>query len=191
MPLARRNHRRGIFRLAGMLALSGMLASCANLAGPRKVEVPIHKLQAGLERRFPVDNRMLDMLNVRLSRPRLALHADMDRVALGLDASISPPFMRETWSGSLSFSGRLYVDPGRAAVMMADPRIDHLDFGAGSGMAERQIANMANGMIGILARDIPIYTFRLEELRYAGLQFIPTRIETTRRGLLVTLEPQR
>lgn len=183
--------RRTCFRMVGMLALSGMLASCANLAGPRQVELPLHKLQAGLERRFPMDNRMLDMLNVRLSRPLLSIQPESERVGLALDASVSPPFINQTWHGSLAFSGRLYIDPGRAAVMMAEPRVERLDFGAGSGLAERQVANVANGMIGMLAREIPVYSFRLEDLRYAGVQFIPTHIQTTRRGLLVTLEPQR
>ena len=31
----------------------------------------------------------------------------------------------------------------------------------------------------------------LGDLRYAGIQFVPTRLVTTRNGLLVTLEPQR
>ena len=183
--------RRTVFRLAGMLALSSLLASCANLAGPRQVELPLYKLQAGLERRFPLDSRMLDMLNVRFSRPLLSVEPETDRVALALDASVSPPFMSQTWNGSLGFSGRLYVDPGRSAVMMAEPRVDRLDFGAGSGLAERQMAKVANGMIGMLARDIPVYSFNMDDLRYAGVQFVPTRIRTTRRGLLVTLEPVR
>ena len=74
---------------------------------------------------------------------------------------------------------------------MAEPRVDRLDFGAGSGLAERQMAKVANGMIGMLARDIPVYSFNTDDLRYAGVQFMPTRIRTTRRGLLVTLEPVR
>ncbi|MEH6436815.1 DUF1439 domain-containing protein [Massilia sp. DD77] len=191
MPQAPAFPRRTVLRLAGMLALSGMLASCANLAGPRQVELPLHKLQAGLERRFPLDNRMLDVLNVRLSRPMLSLQPELDRVALALDASVSPPFTGQSWNGSLAFSGRLFVDPGRSAVMMAEPRVERLDFGAGSGLAERQVANVANGMIGMLARDIPVYSFNMDDLRYAGVQFVPTRIQTTRRGLLVTLEPAR
>ncbi|OON59176.1 DUF1439 domain-containing protein [Massilia sp. KIM] len=182
---------RSLARFAGVVAAASLLASCANLAGPRQVELPLHKLQAGLERRFPLDNRMLDVLNVRLTRPQLSIQPEQDRVALALDASVSPPFMSESWQGKLAFSGRLYVDPNRSAVMMAEPRVDRLDFGAGSGLAERQVANVANSMIGMLARDVPVYAFRMEDLRYAGVQFVPTRIATTQRGLLVTLEPVR
>ena len=173
-----------------VLAACGLLSSCASLSGPRKVELPLHKLQAGLERRFPLNNRLMQVFDIRLSRPLLSLQPEADRVALALDASVSPLFARDAWSGSLAFSGRLYVDPGRAAVMMAEPRVDRLVLGANP-EAERQLTRVANTLIDTVVRDIPVYSFNMDELRYAGVQFVPTRIETTRTGLLVTLEPAK
>ena len=40
-------------------------------------------------------------------------------------------------------------------------------------------------------RNVPLYTFRPDELRYAGTTFIPTRINTALNGLVVTFEPVR
>ena len=172
------------------LAACALLSSCASLSGPRKVELPLHKLQAGLERRFPVNNRLMQVFDIRLSRPMLSIQPELDRISLALDASVSPPFARDAWSGSLAFSGRLYVDPGRAAVMMAEPRVDRLVLGANP-EAERQLTRVANTLIDTVVRDMPVYSFNMDELRYAGVQFVPTRIETTRTGLLVTLEPAK
>ena len=182
--------RRQALRLIAGLAGASLLASCASFGGPRKVEIPLHKLQSGLERRFPANHRLLEVFNIQLSRPALSLQPEADRVALALEASVAPPFSRDTWSGSLAFSGRLYVDPGRAAVMMAEPRVDHLAIGAGP-EAERQLTRVANSLVDMVVRDMPVYSFNPDELRYAGIQFIPTRIETTRSGLLVTLEPAK
>jgi hypothetical protein len=42
-----------------------------------------------------------------------------------------------------------------------------------------------------IVRDVPVYSFRMEDLRYGGVQFVPTRIATTASGLVVTLEPQK
>lgn len=173
-----------------LLAACGLLASCASLSGPRKVEIPLHKLQAGLERRFPLNHPLMGLFDIRLQRPQLAIHPEADRVALALDASVSPPFARDTWRGSLAFSGRLYVDPGRPAVMMAEPRVDRVAIGANP-EAERQIARIASTLIDTVVRDTPVYTFDTQDLHYAGVQFVPTRIETTRSGLLVTLEPAK
>lgn len=179
--------RRRACRLA-LLGFAGLLAGCASLSGPRTVEIPLHKLQAGLERRFPLNHPLMGLFDVRLQRPQLAIQPELDRVALALEASVSPPFARDTWSGSLAFSGRLYVDPGRPAVMMAEPRVDRVSIGANP-EAERQIARIASSLIDTVVRDTPVYTFAPQDLRYAGVQFVPTRIETTRSGLLVTLEP--
>ena len=180
-------HRRRTFaRIVTGVALASLLASCSSLIGPRQVELPLHKLQAGLDKRFPINERLLELFDVQLTRPRLALQPDQDRVALAVDASVAPPFAR-AWTGNIAFSGRLYVDPGRAAVMMAEPRVDQLRLG--NPEAERHLTRVANGLIDTVARDMPVYTFDQKELRYAGVQFVPTRIQTTQRGLLVTLEP--
>ena len=183
-------NRRRIAGAGLAFAACALLSSCASLVGPRKVEIPLHKLQAGLERRFPLKHPLMGLFDVRLSRPQLAIQPELDRVALALDASVSPPFARDTWSGSLAFSGRLYVDPGRPAVMMAEPRVDRIAIGANP-ETERQLARVASSLIDTVVRDTPVYSFNPDDLRYAGVQYIPTRIETTRSGLLVTLEPAK
>jgi hypothetical protein len=42
-----------------------------------------------------------------------------------------------------------------------------------------------------LVRDVAIYSFRAEDLRYAGTQFVPTRLDTVPGALVVTIEPVR
>lgn len=178
--------RRRLLTLGAAVVGASLLASCSSLIGPRQVEIPLHKLQAGLDRRFPINERLLDVFDIQLTKPQLALQPDQDRVALSVDASVAPPFAR-AWTGSVAFSGRLYVDPGRSAVMMAEPRVERLQLG--NPEAERRLTGVANGLIDTVARDMPVYSFDQGDLRYAGVQFVPTRIQTTRTGLLVTLEP--
>lgn len=180
--------RRKLWTLGAAVLGASLLASCASVLGPRQVEIPLHKLQAGLDRRFPVNQRLLELFDVQLTRPQLALQPEQDRVSLNVDASVAPPFAR-AWTGSVAFSGRLYVDPGRSAVMMAEPRVDRLQLGNPD--AERRLTSLANGLIDNVARDLPVYSFDQSDLRYAGVQFVPTRIQTTRNGLMVTLEPAR
>ena len=178
--------RSTLLRLTGICITASLLSSCASMLGPRQVELPLHKLQSGLDRRFPINERLLELFDVQLTRPQLSLQPERDRVALAVDASVAPPFAR-AWTGNIAFSGRLYVDPGRAAVMMAEPRIDRLQLG--NPAAERQLMRVANTLIDSVARDMPVYSFEQKDLRYAGVQFVPTRIRTTATGLLVTLEP--
>jgi hypothetical protein len=176
-------------KIAVPLLACGVLASCASLIGPRQIEVPLTKLQAGLDRRFPVNNRVLELFDIELTRPQLAILEGSDRIALTMEASVAPPFIRQSWRGRMALSGRLYVDAARGAVFMGEPRVDRF---AIDGVDDtRQLTKVANVLMDKVVRDMPVYTFRTEELRYAGVQFVPTRISTTPGALLVTVEPAR
>jgi Protein of unknown function (DUF1439) len=177
------------FNAIGFVALAGLVSSCASFVGPRNVEIPLYKLQAGLERRFPVDNRMLELIDVRLSRPQLAVLPENDRVGLTMEAEIAPPFLKRAYNGSVAFSGRLYVDPSRSAVFMTDARVDRFELDGVDSSVQRQFTKLANFAMDQIVREMPVYAFRSEDLRYAGVQFVPTRIATTGSGLVVTLEP--
>ncbi|MFL6672173.1 MAG: DUF1439 domain-containing protein, partial [Massilia sp.] len=165
------------------------LASCASFVGPREVDVPLDKLQAGLDRRFPLDNRMLELFDVHLSRPQLALLPESDRIGLTVQAEVAPFFLRQSWGGSLALSGQLYVDPARGAVFMGDPRVDRLAIDGAGESNERQLTKVANFVVDKVIRDVPVYSFRMEDLRYAGVQYVPTSIRTVPGALRVRLEP--
>ena len=176
---------------AGTLALaaSGLLASCASIVGPRRVELSQARLQAGLERRFPLRNRLLDLFDVQLTHPQLAILAQSERVGLTLDASVSPPFMRQSWQGTLALSGHLVLDAPRNAVYIAATHVDRFEVAGLDANRTRELGRAADLLVNQLVRDMPVYSFRPEDLRYAGVQFVPTRLQTAPGALVVTLEP--
>ncbi|WP_229448736.1 DUF1439 domain-containing protein [Massilia sp. CF038] len=176
--------------LLPLLALA-LLTSCASLVGPRDIELPLTKLQSGLERRFPISNRMLELFDVELSRPQLSLQSDAGRVGLSLDAVVAPAFLRQSWRGNLGLSGRLYIDPVRNAVMMAEPRVETFTVDGVDAARQRQLTGVANVLMEKVVLDTPLYHFRPDDLRYGGVQFVPTRIATSARGLVVTVEPAK
>jgi hypothetical protein len=179
---------RRVFLIASSLVAAAALSSCASLIGPREVDLPLAKLQASLDRRFPMDKRLLELFDVRLSRPQLAVLAD-DRVALTVDASVAQSFLRTPLSGSLAFSGRLYIDQARSGVYLAEPRLERFTVSGLDESVSRRLSRAANGLLDKAILDIPVYSFRMDELRYAGVQYVPTRIAATATGLRVSLEP--
>jgi hypothetical protein len=179
---------RRVFLIASSLVAAAALTSCASILGPREVDLPLSKLQAGLDRRFPVDNRLLELFDVRLSRPQLAVLPG-DRVSLTVDASVAQSFLRNPLAGSLAFSGRLYVDQAKNGVYLAEPRLERFAISGMDESVSRQLSRAANGLLDQAILDIPVYSFRMDELRYAGVQYVPTRIATTATGLRVSLEP--
>ena len=180
---------RRAFIIASGLVAAAALSSCASLVGPRDVDIPLSKLQSGLDRRFPVDNRLLALFDVRLSRPQLAILPD-DRIALTVEASVAQSLLRTPFAGSLAFSGRLYIDQAKNGVYLAEPRLERFSITGLDESVSRQLSRAANGLLDQALLDIPVYSFRMDELRYAGVQYVPTRITTTATGLRVSLEPE-
>jgi len=171
------------------LAATGLLASCAGIIGPRRVELTQARLQAGLERRFPLRNRMLELFDVQLTHPQLAILPERDRVGLTLDVSVAPPFLRQSWRGTMGLSGHLVLDAARNAVFLTNTRVDRFDVAGIDASRSRDLGHAADLLVSQLVRDMAVYTFRPEDLRYAGVQFVPTRLETAPGALVVTLEP--
>lgn len=183
----RGRRRMGKWMLA--LGAGGLLASCANLVGPRRIELPQARLQAGLERRFPLHNRMLQLFDVQLTGPQLTILPENDRVALSLDVLVAPPFLRQSWHGSMALSGRLVLDAPRNAVFLTDTHLDRFEVEGIDAERTRELAHAADLLVNQLVRDVAVYSFHPEDLRYAGIQFVPTRLETRPGALVVTLEP--
>jgi hypothetical protein len=187
-----RQRQRHRLPLIGAIVLIGaVLAACATLVGPRERELPLSRLQQGLEKRFPVDHQVLSVFNLKLTRPQLSLLPDTDRVALSLDADVAPPFTHRTWHGNIALSGHLVLDAAHNAVLITEVKLDRLAIDGIDASRQQQFADVANGLVGGVVRDTPIYTFRPEDLRFAGVQFTPTAIRTKADALVVTFAPAK
>ena len=176
---------------AACVACILLLSACASLLGPRQVEVPLYQLQESLNSRFPFNNRYLELLDISVRNPQLTLQPGTNRLLTTVDASVAPPFLGRSYNGKLSLSGALRFDPARNAIMLADPRVENLAFdGADAGLM-RTIAKVGGLVAEQMLRDTPLYTFRQDQLRLGGTNFIPTQIITKANALVVTFEPSR
>lgn len=176
-------------RYLGAVLACILLASCASLIGTRQVEVPLARLQASLDKRFPLQHRVASVFEVELARPQLALLADSDRVGLTMEANVASPFLKRGLHGSLALSGHLSLDQARNAVVITDARVDRFVFDGLDAGRQQQLAGAANLLSEQVLKDAALYTFRPEELRYAGVQFAPSKIVTTASSLVVTFDP--
>lgn len=189
-------HRRLVARAIAAAALAAggsaavLLSGCATFAGPRDYEVPLERLQRNIDRRFPLEHRALAVFELRLQQPRLSTLPN-DRIALSALLTVSSPLMRQEFTGSLALSGRLDIDQSRNAVMLADTRLEEFTVDGLDERTQRQVSSAARLLADNVARDTPIYSWRPDELRYAGVQFVPTAIRTSANGLSIHLEPMR
>ncbi len=178
-------------RLVLAALVCSMLAGCANLIGPRQVDVPLSKLQAGIDKRFPINNRIMALLDLQLTHPQLALVPESNRLSLTMDATLAPPLTDKSWSGSFQLSGMLAIDAGKNTIVLRDVVLDRVLIDGSDSKRQEQFAKVANVAASRLLKDVPLHTFNPEQLRYGGVQFTPTRITATGSGVQVTFEPVR
>jgi predicted small secreted protein len=174
-----------------VVVLSLLLSACATLLGPRDIEIPLAKLQQSMDRKFPFNNRYLEILDVRVSNPQLTLQPETNRITTSMEASIGPTFVKKSWTGNLAVSGQLRFDPTRSAVVLAEPRVETFNVGGLDPQYANQIARVGGLLVEQLLNDMPLYTFRPEELRIAGADVVPTKITTRQNSLVVTFEPAK
>ncbi|HVK93683.1 MAG TPA: DUF1439 domain-containing protein [Noviherbaspirillum sp.] len=167
------------------------LSACATLLGPREMEIPLARLQESISNRFPFNNRFLELLDIRVTNPRVALQPETNRILTSMDTSIAPPFMNRTWAGNLAISGQLRVDMARNALVLAEPRVESFNVSGLDPLYANQLTRVGALLAEQLLTNVPLYTFRPEDLRYAGTTFNPAKITTRSNGLVVTFEPAR
>lgn len=174
-----------------LLGLVVLFASCAGLLGPRNVDIPLSRLQEAVARRFPFNSRYLELFDISVSNPRIALQPETNRILTSMDTTIAPPFLSRSWSGNIAISGQLRIDMARNALVLAEPRVERFNVGGLDLPYANQITKLGKLLAEQLLENVPLYTFRPEDFRYGGTSFIPTGITTGSNGLVVTFEPAR
>jgi len=182
-------HLKRYGKFAAPLMLVSLLVACAAIIGPRQVELPQERMQQNLDRKFPMHHRVLGVFDVELTHPQLAILPDSDRVALSFDLNVTPLLARQQWHGHMDFSGRLRVDSQRNAIYISDAHVDRFTMDNMDEGKQNQLASVANLLSDNIIKDVPVHTFRPEELRYAGVQFVLTGISTRPGGLVANLQP--
>lgn len=181
--------RRGwLLRTTLVLAGSG----CALWEPPSRLVLSAADLEAAVARRFPVDRRLLDVLDVTVASPRLQLLPDRNRVATRWQVSTRDRVYRSQWRGSLALDSALRYDAGDHSIRLHEVRVSEFRMEDDQGAAalgsrgERVAALLAEHLLeGLSVYQVPAE--RLARLQRAGVQ--PAGVTITAHGVEVAFEP--
>ncbi len=120
----------------GQLVMAGLalpsLSACSNpavqLLTQRRLSLSREQLQAALAKRFPMEQRVADVLDVRLSAPKLSLLPATGRVATELQLDITERLLQSTHPASLALDFGLRFEPADRSVRMHSVRVQRLVF---------------------------------------------------------------
>lgn len=163
-----------------------VLAGCASV--PRTVEVSQEQLQSALARRFPFNDRFLQLLDVQADAPRLQLLPESNRLRVDIALSASDRIVRRAMSGSLGLSFTPRYEPADASIRMADVRVERLDLmGLPDGL-QSQVHRLGPLLAERVLEGVALHTFRPEDVAKAQ-GWTPSDLRVTPAGLRMTLQP--
>jgi Protein of unknown function (DUF1439) len=177
-------------KIAHVFALTSLvlLSACATMT-EKTVTVTEAQLQQKLQAKLLAPITILKIFNVSLTQPIIKLDGQSERMTASVDAMISNPLSR-TVNGKAAISGKLRFDPVTQSILLTEARIDALNIDGMGGRYSELISVLSQQLGADLLNDLPLYTLKPEDLKVAGITFVPKLMRVTQQGLQVTLAPK-
>ncbi|MES2939116.1 MAG: DUF1439 domain-containing protein [Pseudomonadota bacterium] len=175
-----------LFRLLALLSVAAWLAGCAT--GPRTVEVSRDQLQAALARRFPVQARYLEVVDVQASAPRLQLLPESNRLRTSVALAASSRLLRNTLQGDIDVSFGLRYEPVDTSIRLADVRVERIDLQGVPESLRGQLQRLGPFLAERMLEGVPLHSFSPDQVAKAQ-GWTPGEIRVTSDGIRISLLP--
>lgn len=160
------------------VALAAGLAGCSHWVDGRRWHVSRDELVMHVQRQFPREHRVLDIVDVVLRTPRLNLLPQTNRLATELDIGASERVMGRSVQGVIGFEHGLRFEPSDLSVRLAQVRVTRLDLSGPRSAAPSAAADtLWQGLGATLAQrvleDLSVFKLsgqRAEAVRAMGVR---------------------
>lgn len=186
---------RSFFRLFALAWLGLALMACSGAGltaglGSRTFSIPESRLQDAVGKRFPREQRLADIVDLRLSSPRLGLLPAANRLSTSVDLTLTERLMQGTYQGQIAMDYGLRFEPSDKTVRMTGVRVSKLSLGEIPEPYRGALARYAPRLAERLFDEYVLHRFTDLDLSLVnGLGFEPGEIKVTASGLDVTLQP--
>ena len=173
---------------SSVLGITMSLAACASPTFPF---MPSHytfsqqQVQEAVQRKFPYQRTVSQVFNVALTNPVVGMLPEANRVQVKLDARFASPFLQEPVDGVFTLSSELAYDAASRSVILKSPSVDNVSVSGDAQMYTQQINAAAAVLATQLLTNYPIYTFKPDQLQFAGVHYEPGTITILTNGIRV------
>ncbi|MEF7613713.1 DUF1439 domain-containing protein [Aquincola sp. MAHUQ-54] len=184
--MAPRHPRR--FWIAAMVA-AAITTGCMPLGLPRTIVITEAQLQEKLAEHFPVQQRLMAVLDIEVQRPQVRLLPERGRVAAVLNVDATERLSRKRLRGRLDADSQLRFDPRDMALKLSGVRVSTLDVQDAGGNWPAPLHNAALLLAEQLLEGQVVWrasASQAERLARLGVQAVD--VQVTSRGIEITLD---
>ncbi|HKT97390.1 MAG TPA: DUF1439 domain-containing protein [Paraburkholderia sp.] len=145
------------------------------------------QVQDAVQRKFPYHHSVQQLFDVTLTNPVVTLLPDRNRVAVRVDAHLESPLMQDPVSGAFTLSSELAYDAPSRSVILKSPTVDSVDMAGGAAIYAQQVNAVAAVAATQLLANYPVYTFKPDQLQFAGVNYEPGTITILTNGIRVQI----
>jgi hypothetical protein len=174
-----------------VLAALAVGGGCASV-DPRTVTLSASQLQSLLERQFPRQQRLLEILDVNVSTPVIRLLPDRNRIATAFDLSAVERMSGHALHGSLALDHSLRFEPSDATVRLSNVKVDVMKLELAGTPLSGQAARLGALLAESVLDDFVIYRVsetKRQALARAGVN--SADVAVTSRGIELRFAPTR
>lgn len=173
-----------------MLALTAALAGCAGLFGPRTVVISDAELSRRLAARFPLERRWLEVVDLKLSNPRVSSDAASGRLRVELDIGLGQRLTGRATAARLLLLARPRYEASDHSIRITDVSVDALHLDGGDRSLLGRGAAWPSALLAQLLDDRTIY--QLSERQLADIErqgLVLQGLDVGERGLTLHFDP--
>lgn len=172
------------------LALAAlMVIGCAGFGGPPTVTLRPGDIQALMQKHFPQERRLLEVLDVTIAAPRTRLLPESNRLGVVLDIQARDRVFGGSRQGRLDFDAALRWEPRDQTVRMTQVRVQDLSLDPEGSATRSRAERLGAAAVERLLEDLSLYQLRGEPAaRMQQRGVVPTAVTVTSRGVEITFE---
>jgi hypothetical protein len=182
--------------LALITTTAGLLLGCATpKPQPKTLMVSEAKLQQLISGQFPFNSKMLEVLDVGVSSPKISFDAVNNRINTSLDLNVVGSgivglLIKREYKGGLDLSYGLRFEPSDNSVRMTDVKVGRLNVEGAPELMERPISRLGVALAQKLLSEQVLYKVSAQDLEAAkGWGYKPGAFKIAPGGLAITLDP--
>lgn len=166
-----------------------LLSACATLV-PQDYLVTHEQLDRAWSKSFPLQRELgRGLFNASLAAPEVTFLTVQNRISLATNFSVSS-LLAGGVKGRIGLSGALRYDAEQRALYLQDPNVETLEVDSGSAALGETMRPALNMMLSEYLRANPLYQFKQDEMRYAGMEIDIAKISVVDNGIKFDLKPR-